>query len=199
MMSQSYEEQLNKHFQPLVQKHGASHKSVNWGSESSQNLRFKMLLSFDPKEGQSLLDLGCGVGHLFKFIEANYPGINYKGIDLVPDMISQAKQSYPQTDFEKADILEKNWENSFDLVVASGIFYIGCDYDGMFACLESMWKSARKVISFNSLSSWASEKDEGEFYADPLKVVDYCRSLSSKVILRHDYMPHDFTVQVFRD
>lgn len=198
MPNTEYEDKLTAHFKPLVDKHGDSHKSVNWGSETSQNLRFSQLLSFGPKKGESILDLGCGVGHLYKYTKTNHPGILYSGIDLVEEMIKQAQKSYPEGNFEHCDITQKFRNQEFDITVASGIFYLGCDYERMFRQIKSMWLATRRVIAFNSLSSWAEAKEAGEFYADPLKVLEFCKTLSPRVVLLHQYLPHDFTIQVFR-
>ncbi|CDN13322.1 hypothetical protein RintRC_4207 [Richelia intracellularis] len=54
-------------------------------------------------------------------------------------------------------------------------------------------------MAFNSLSSWGTQKESGEFYADPLATVKFCRTLTPWVILRHDYMQHDFTIYMYRE
>jgi hypothetical protein len=42
-------------------------------------------------------------------------------------------------------------------------------------------------------------QEPGEFYADPVEIVRFCRSLTPWVVLRHDYLAHDFTVYLYRD
>jgi hypothetical protein len=53
-------------------------------------------------------------------------------------------------------------------------------------------------VAFNSLSAWATDQEAGEFYADPLRVVDFCRRITPRVVLRHDYHPRDFTVYLYK-
>jgi hypothetical protein len=64
--------------------------------------------------------------------------------------------------------------------------------------VSEMFRRCRRGVVFNSLSTWASVQEQGEYYADPLEVVAWCRELSPWVVLRHDYLPHDFTVFVAR-
>jgi len=61
-----------------------------------------------------------------------------------------------------------------------------------------MWSWTDQVLAFNSLSTWASRREVGEFQADPTEVLRWCGTLSTRLLLRHDYHDGDFTVQMFR-
>ena len=58
---------------------------------------------------------------------------------------------------------------------------------------------SNSVVAFNSLSSWANDKEKGEFYADPLEVLKFCKTLSPWVVLRHDYHSRDFTIFIYKE
>jgi 2-polyprenyl-3-methyl-5-hydroxy-6-metoxy-1,4-benzoquinol methylase len=52
-----------------------------------------------------ILDIGCGAGHLFKWLHST--GFkNYTGIDFSPQMISQAKKFYPDQQFVIANLID---------------------------------------------------------------------------------------------
>lgn len=192
---------LTDHFGPLLNKHGNSHQSVNWGSQASQNLRFKTLLEpfLHEPDGTTLLDVGCGLGHLYSYIKEQNLNFEYHGIDAITAMIEKARENNPEIDsrFEVAELDKKEGEK-FDIVIASGIFYLACDESRMQKEISRLFAMAKRGVAFNSLSSWASEKESHEFYADPASVINFCRTLTPLCILRHDYMPHDFTVQLFK-
>lgn len=200
--SKKLETVLTEHFGPLLHQHGNSFQSVNWGSQAAQKLRFKILLEpfQNEPEGSTLLDVGCGLGHLYSYIKEQNLSFEYHGIDAIEAMIDQAKEYHPQIahSFEAAELgqIEKN---KYDIVIASGIFFLACDFTRMKKEITRLFSMARRGVAFNSLSSWAIEKEPNEFYADPAEVLDFCRSLTPRCILRHDYMPHDFTVQLFRE
>ena len=88
----------------------------------------------------------------------------------------------------------------FDYVIASGIFFLRKEdpMGHMEKVVSAMFQKSIKGIAFNSLSAWALEKTEREFYAEPQKVLEFCKKLSPHIILRHDYHPADFTVYVFK-
>jgi hypothetical protein len=65
--------------------------------------------------------------------------------------------------------------------------------------VAEMYRHSRKGVVFNSLSSWASIHEKGEYYANPLEVVERCRKLSPWLTFRHDYLPHDFTIFISKE
>ena len=89
---------------------------------------------------------------------------------------------------------------TFDVVVANGIFYLLDEQPApmMQHMIERMFSLAKKAVAFNSLSAWARDQEGGEFYADPLQTVEFCRRLTPWVVLRHDYHPRDFTVYLYK-
>lgn len=193
---------LQDHYLPFIQKHGDSFQSVNWGSQESQNLRFEILLKpFVEKKhvgGKlSLLDVGCGLGHLFTHLQQRNLPFEYLGIDIIPDMVAQAKLRHPEANFEIATVSDiKNAK--FDVVVASGIFYVAYDQKKMNLEIEQMFSLCNWGIAFNSLSKWAPSMEEPDFYADPQDVLSFCQTLSTCLSFKHDYMPHDFSVHLFK-
>jgi RimJ/RimL family protein N-acetyltransferase len=197
LKSQEHKERIQQHYLPLLQKHGSTFRAVDWGSSQGQNYRFKILLEVGDLLNASILDIGCGVGHLVNYLaEIGYQG-NYVGIDTLPEMVAAALTSYPNWHFRTGDILgsESIWQA--DYVIGSGLFTFG-DQKLMELTIEAMFKTCNHALAFNSLSSWATQKESGEFYADPLTTVKFCRTLTPWVVLRHDYMQHDFTIYMYR-
>jgi hypothetical protein len=88
-----------------------------------------------------------------------------------------------------------------DIVSANGIFYLlGAEAPRLMRQLvEAMFARCHEAVIFNSLSTWASVHDAGEFYADPLETLAWCREISPWVMLRHDYLPHDFLIVIRRE
>ena len=197
LKSQDHKERIQQHYLPLLQKYGSTFRAVDWGSSQGQNYRFKILLEVGNLLNASILDIGCGVGHLVNYlVKIGYQG-NYIGIDTLPEMVNAAVRSYPNWQFRADDILNSEIICQADYVIGSGLFTFG-DQKLMEMTIEAMFKVCNQALAFNSLSSWAVQKDLGEFYADPLTTVEFCRSLTPWVVLRHDYMEHDFTIYMYR-
>lgn len=63
----------------------------------------------------SLLDVGCGTGRHGQ--EFQQLGFDYVGVDLSPEMLTQARKRLPSTTLVESDIRSLSLENRFDAVV----------------------------------------------------------------------------------
>jgi trans-aconitate methyltransferase len=149
----------------------------------------------------SVLDVGCGFADFADFLTARYPGVRYTGIDLTPAMIEQARARHPTLTLKVANLLDLEASQQVDVVTANGIFYLLGEQAPalMRTFIERMWDMAIRAVAFNSLSAWAKDQEAGEFYADPLETMAFCRRLTPRLTLRHDYHQRDFTVYMYRD
>lgn len=146
----------------------------------------------------SVLDIGCGVGHLVEYLATlDFRG-KYLGIDALPEMVASARVCYPTWQFQDGNILDSDKDLNADYVLGSGLFTFS-DSKLMEKTIRAMFDTCKKAVVFNSLSSWAEKKEPGEFYADPLATVQFCRTLTPWVTLRHDYLPHDFTIYMYQE
>lgn len=202
MSKQSEEESTARVYRQLLNAHGDSFKSLNWGSKEGQHLRFSVLTQIADLKGQRILDVGCGLGDLFGWIKSLKLDISYTGLDLTPEFVEKARQNHPGGRFVSGSILDEELLRGerYDYVLSSGIFYTYHDgaYDWMNSALRRMWNLCEKGMAFNTLSAWSVEKDSNEFYADPAATTTLCHSFTPWVTMRHDYHPRDFTMYLYR-
>ena len=189
----------------LLREHGAaSVRSLDWGSREGQNLRFRVLTEIGIQNGDTVLDVGCGLGDYYNWLKTHSCDVLYRGVDITTAMIDSCRQKYAGIDFAILNIVDslngRPLLEQFDYVVASGVFakrlVAGADYLQSF--VSRMYELCRKGVAFNSLSSWAPDKQADEFYADPFETLAHCRRLTPWVVLRSDYHNRDFTVYMYR-
>jgi len=196
-----------KLYSELVEKFGIDIRSLNWGSRASQELRFSILSHVGKIEGATILDVGCGLGDFYEWLTKNNKTVEYSGIDITPKMIEIARQRFLGVDFHLENLLrdrdlsKTNTPPEYDFILASGIFAHRQNVPMTFLenMVTEMFRYCRKAVAFNSLSAWCEDKEEGEFYADPLDTLKYCRSITPWVTLRHDYHPRDFTIYMYKE
>jgi SAM-dependent methyltransferase len=199
--SKTYNEIVTSHFSRLIAAHGDSLSSVDWGSASSQELRFDVLYDIGINRSSTVLDVGCGRGDFFDYLNTKGGIERYQGIDITPGMIELAKQRFPETSFAVCDLLHDPYpEGSYEFVVASGIFYLKIDDNENFLrhMVTSLFAVCSHGLAFNCLSEYTKEKEEGEFYFNPCNVFSVCQQLTPFVTLRHDYKKNDFTIHMFK-
>ncbi|MBI4825110.1 MAG: class I SAM-dependent methyltransferase [Nitrospirae bacterium] len=184
-----------------VARHGNDIRSVAWGSRESQEKRFLVFSQIADLEGKKILDVGCGLGDLYTWLKTRYKTLDYSGVDITPSMITEAQRSHPDINFKVQNINEISIsEPLYDFVFASGIFNRKIEGHEAFVkeTVKSMFSLCRTGAAFNILSRKADFFEDEEYYADPGEMMDFCLTLSRKAVLRHDYMPHDFTIYLYK-
>ena len=175
---------------------------VGWGNKESQEIRFDVLSEVSDFTNKSVLDVGCGLGAFYAHLKNQGMVFSYIGVDINSRMIAKAKERYPSADFRVQDILtHADPLPLYDFVILSGAFNLSQNRhkDIVAEMIRMMYKMSRVAIAFNMLSVKADFFEPGEYYARPGEMLDFCLTMTQRVILRHDYMTHDFTVYMYHD
>jgi SAM-dependent methyltransferase len=186
-------------------EYGYSPKTLGW-DKGKQDIRFEILTSFFNCQNSNILDIGCGFGDLNKTLIQHY-GDNYCyfGIDLVEDLIAQAKKIYSKENvqFLIGNFLEKKIDSNIDIVFASGIFNESLEYTNNYIFIEEVMKKsfdiAAKGLAFDFLSDKVDYKKAHTFHSSPEKILSLAYKLSRNVIIRNDYFPFEFSLCIYKD
>jgi SAM-dependent methyltransferase len=200
---QQDDENTIRYFTDLVAENGVDPRSLDWGSRESQRLRFSVLAGIGSMQGARVLDVGCGLGDFYEWLREQGCECDYHGIDITPAMIATARERFPGARFDVGTFTGdmERVAGEYDYIVASGIFYRRqiSAVDFMHQMIGAMYGHCTRGIAFNSLSLWTPDQDAGEYYADPLATLDFCRTLTPWIVLRHDYHQRDFTMYLYRE
>ena len=80
-----------------------------------------LLTLLDAKEGESILDVGCGTGHLASQIAAG--GAKVVGIDSSSDMIDEAIKNFPNLKFLVQDARNFDFPEQFDAIFSNATLH----------------------------------------------------------------------------
>jgi SAM-dependent methyltransferase len=180
---------------------GYDQRTLGW-TKGRHNLRYEILLAGWPAETRSVLDVGCGFGDLAQYCRSSGRGDwRYTGIDIVPALIEEGRTRYPDTDLRLHDMDTEGLPDGYDVIVASGVFSFRLKDNMAFVerAFERFAKSAKVGFAANFMSPVADIRYETLFYPHPGEIFDLARRHSRRVAVRHDYMPFEYTVQVYLD
>ncbi len=197
-------DQIKAYFGERIQEHGASPRGADWNSEASQNLRFDQLLKVIETPAFSIIDYGCGYGAMADYLAAKRLQADYYGFDILESAIDIARAAQAGKS-NRTFFTDKERLPVCDYTVASGIFnFRGSQSledwtEYVIGELHRFDVLSRKGFASNFLTQYsdADRMRPDLYYADPLRLFDYCRQHFSKnVALLHDYDLYDFTIIV---
>ena len=184
-------------------------ESVHWLNVENQNIRFDVLLGVANITGFKILDVGCGLGDLYRYFLNRKIELDYTGIDIMPEFIEKAQEKYPDAKLILGNITEyaeqlRAYNNlspaPFDYVLASGAlsFKVEHNKEFYFSFIKTMYDLAGKAVAFNMLNK-NDHVDDAQFAAyDPEKIREYCQTFCDDVQIVVDYLPQDFTVYLYK-
>lgn len=195
---------INKYAESY-KKFGYSPKALGWDN-GRQDIRFLVLTSFfHDFSNKKVLDIGCGFGDLFRFIQQTFQvPFHYTGIDITPQLIKTAREIYPKdsANFIEADFLEASLDSA-DLVLASGIFNhklpSGQNLEFIEKVLTKAWSIAKEGLAVDFLSDKVDYRHEHTFHNSPEKMLELAYSFTRNVVIRNDYMPFEFALCMLKD
>jgi len=173
---------------------------VEWGSERTQALRFDAFLDHNDLEGKSVLDVGCGVGGFYAHLLSRGIHCSYFGFDLSVEMVRHCCSRFPDTSFQSGDFLTWKADRTFDYTVAFGIHNV--QLGNGWELLESVTRRQYELCTGATHVSLLTDryKNFGENAQPwaPERVLSMALSITPYVKLRHDYLPNDFSVTLYR-
>ena len=118
-------------------------RAMGWSSKFNQQLRFEVINYLLDLTHRSVLDVGCGDGGLFHYLQEKTIDCDYKGIDISPEMIRRGVERYPGIFIRKCNLFEYHqthntcglfgWLKHSIRSGSIGIF-IGCNRSIVFYC-----------------------------------------------------------------
>ena len=188
-------------YEDKVRTYGFDHRGLGFRTRGSQRKRFEALLSLGDLDGRRVLDVGCGFGDFLAFLQERGITPLYTGIDICEPMVRRCVERFGKdARFEVADVLEHEPGETYDYVVASGLF--GLDAEGVrdriLPTLERLVRWARIGTAVNFLSAAYPTPAENRIYVEPGKAIEAALTLAPSVRLDHSYLPNDFTLFLYR-
>jgi SAM-dependent methyltransferase len=179
-----------------IKKYGPGSPGALGWLPDGQLIRFEVLTQIGDLAHCSVLDVGCGYADLYPFLKQRFAGVQYTGIEQMPELLALARARYghaPDVTLATGDFLRAPLLPS-DYVLASGsLNYRHRNPRFIYEAIEKLYASCRRGLGFNLLS-W-EPADGGPLSAyDPTAIVAFCRTLAPSVQLVEGYRDGDFTV-----
>ncbi len=201
-MDELSKEYVTSFYNGALQMHGDRPESLRWTAKG-QILHYESLLDINSSiKGKKILDYGCGKGDFYQFLKDRNISVEYTGVDINEKLISLARQKFPECRFRVFDVEGDELNEDFDYIFLCGVFNLKVEglEETIKNTLIKLFKHCRIALAFNALSAHNPKKDFELHYVSPEKMFEFAvKNLSPFVTLKHDSIPYDFTMFVYRN
>lgn len=181
-------------------EHGRTNaEKLGWESSLAHQARFRTLATLVDCNCRSLLDVGCGLGDLYRYFLDEGIACRYTGIDILPHMIHRACTVFPTADFRCVDVIGQPElvAGDYDIVYAAGVFNLR-SYSGpgfLQRAYTAFTRIATQTIVISLLHCRAPAPEPDTYcYFDPLEVQGLLTRPDWGVEIHEGYLANDFTV-----
>jgi len=124
----------------------------------------KHTAAFIPEECKEVLDVGCGFGDLWPFLEQKgFTPEQYCGIDPSRAMLSRARTRFPQLDFQQGDVFTQLPASAFDCVVSCSLLVHLWNKE---KAIQHMWNHTRRCLVGNFVVGEFKSRTESRIGVD---------------------------------
>jgi trans-aconitate methyltransferase len=202
-VNEADKKEIIERYEKRLGEFGHDVRTLASGTDEKQHTRYRALLDIGIRSGDSILDLGCGFGDFNIFLLDEGIEVNYTGYDIVPGLIDMARTMQPSAHFEVRDIQDNPPGEQFDWVVSSQAFNNRLKYEDNFELVKDVvsiaFRSCRNGLAIDMMGDYVDFIEDRLYYFNPEKAFSFAKSITSRVTLRHDYLPHEFCIYVFKD
>lgn len=196
--------QIKQLYSDSFRQHGDSPSSL-LTPKGRNNLRFRALDPLLHQQYQSILDYGCGLAYLYKYLLMNDCRFSYTGVDILPEFISACSLKYPNATFLEISALDQI-TGSFDIVFSSGVFNLRThdsankSKDYAFKRIQYLFNLAKEVLVCDFPSTYVDFQQDDAQHFSVSEISEFCyRHLSRRFQIRHDLLPYEFTLIAWKD
>lgn len=195
-----------KRYQDRFNQHGNSINALSSGIKTRQDIRFAIHQQLGSLAGKKILDVGCGFADFYKYLlEHTQESFDYTGVDIVPEFIEESRKKHSEASFYCENIFETDFleRYQFDYIFCSQVFNNNFEFTDNLAftkkVIEKLYKNAHCGVAIDFLTSYVDFQESHLFYYPPEELFSYAKSLTKKVVLRHDYPLYEFTLFLYPD
>jgi len=192
-----------KRYEDRFKEHGINVQALASGSTDHQKIRFDALLEVGNLNGKTVLDIGCGFGDFYGYLKEKGITAKYIGVDICPPFIDVCKERFPEAAFEVCDIENSTPEGKFDYVISSQTFNNKLQFSDNEKVIRNVIKKCYEIceegVAVDMMTKYVDFEEPRLHYYSPEEIFTFCKKLTKRVTLRHDYPLFEFMIYLYKD
>jgi SAM-dependent methyltransferase len=197
-------ERVISRYRERIEEFGVGFESMKSGNLDRQRIRHWVHSeAIRAVQAKTVLDIGCGIGFFLDYLREYEHHVQYTGYDILPEYVDYCTRTFPQSHFAVRNIFEHGIDGRYDTIVLSQVlnnrYHDSDNYSVMARALELCFAHCDGVVSIDMMSSYVDFQNPDLFYYDPSEVFRIAKGIARRVVIRHDYRPFEYTLQLFAD
>jgi len=201
-MDERDKQRIIERYNQRLALYGDDIRTLASGTEERRHIRFGVLCGIGLEEGKSVLDLGCGFGDLYDYLQEQGMRVDYTGYDINPELIAIAQRKYPGARFELKDVQTEPFPE-FDFIVSTSAFNLRLGSVDNYQFIEDIFRTcyahARIGVAIDFLSSYVDYQTQGALHYSPERLFGIAKRITKRVCVRHDYPLFEFCIYLYKD
>jgi SAM-dependent methyltransferase len=202
LLHSSDQAEIVARYSKRIAEYGPTASALNVGKPDYYARQHEVHCQLMSTDVGSVIDIGCGIGSFYRFLRHRARRISYLGIDIVPEFVKAASDALPEAKFVCRDIFKEGLPEAADHIVMCQVFNsrfkLSNNAEVIREALRIGFGGANISVSIDMLSKYVNYEEESLFYADPEQMFAYAKTLTPYVALKHDYLPHHFTLALYK-
>lgn len=185
-------------------EHGIHVDTLKSGGAGKQFIRHSVHASMFDLHGKHILDVGCGIGMFYEYLKSLPIELgSYTGLDIVPAFLESNRLRFPEARFDEIDIFHAPLDQyQADIVFMSQVFnnkYRDANNETIAReAIRRFFNLARIGLAIDFMTSYVDYTEPDLYYFSPERMFAYAKTLTRTVALRHDYLPFEFTLVLYK-
>src|SRR5262249_50812945 len=202
-LSDAERERIIRRYSDRLKSHGVDLRTLNVGDPEKYRIQHSVHAQIGGLAGRTLVDLGCGLATFYEYLRLQHTDVRYIGYDLIEEFVAINRARFPEAEFVVSDITRDPIRHACDYIVICQVFNNRYEnisnIEVVKAVVAKSFSAARLAVSVDMLSKYVNYEEPELFYYAPEEMFAFGKSLTKFVRLRHDYLPHHFTLTLYKD
>jgi SAM-dependent methyltransferase len=190
-------------YQDRFEQYGLDIRTLNAGKGNKLHLQHTVHASIGDLHNKTILDIGCGLASYYEFLKSRGLKVNYIGYDIVEPFIAVNVERFPEAQFEVRDVSRDGVAHRADYAVMCQVFnnkYASVSNDEVVKnAIAQAFAAVSTAVSIDLRTNYVNYREADTHYFSPEEMFAFAKTLTPFVKLRHDYLPFDFTLMLYKE
>lgn len=204
------------YYQQLHFQHDRKPEAVGW-TKGKEWYRYQALINSWVGHTDSVLDFGCGLGHMGIWMHTiQGRQASYSGVDVVPEFIASNKEYFKNPPYKKSEYLNitpgcfqliesaEEITKMYDHIILCGVFNFNPGDPKVHAehirdTLAHLFTHCRRGLHVDFLSTDVDYQEPHHHHQSLHELVNMLKPISTRYVIDRVYLPWEFCVHIARE